>query len=63
MVSVIARIRQEIGDDKEFAVVIYCRNSLDEVAFLIELEDLLKRYGKEMKLVRVKEFNEVIEDV
>jgi len=54
MTSLLAKIRQ--FNDKELALVIDVKNSLEEVQFLSELDELLNKYGKEVKVVRVVEF-------
>jgi len=54
MTSLLAKIRQ--FDDEELALVINVKNSMEEVQFLSELDELLNKHGKEVKVVRVVEF-------
>ena len=53
MTSLLAKI--SLYSDKELALVINVKNSIEEVQFLSELEDVLNKYGKEVEVVRVLE--------
>lgn len=55
MASLLAKLR--MNEDEKLAIVIDIKNDFDEVPFLSELEELLNKYDKDVRIVRIKDFD------